>query len=90
MLKSGFNPGPLLKIRSTPNRDRASSRALARRKFLVERFAERQDKRLGRMIDRHPGARHKAGKRTDIEDTAAVPDEAVGKPQRQIGRAREC
>src|SRR5712672_512822 len=44
----------------------------ARSEFLAQRFAERQDMGLGRIIHRHPGARQKAGKRTEIKDTATV------------------
>ena len=80
MLKSGFNPGPRLKIRRHRTGTERRHAHSARSEFLAERFAERQDIRLGRIIHRHPGARQKAGKRTDIEDTAAMPDEAVGKP----------
>src|SRR6266566_4056932 len=54
----------------------------ARSEFLAQRFAERQDVSLGRIIHRHPRARQEAGKRTEIEDTATVPGQAVGKPQR--------
>ena len=80
MLKPGFNPGPRLKIRRYRTWTERRHAYSVRSEFLAERFAERQDIRLGRIVHRHPGARQKAGKRTDIEDTAAMPDEAVGKP----------
>src|SRR5258706_13408754 len=80
MLKSGFNPRPCLKFRRHRTGTERRHAHSARSEFLAQRFAERQDVGLGGIIHRHPRARQKARKRTEIEDAATMPDQAVGKP----------
>jgi len=51
----------------------------------MERLAEREHIGLGSVVDRHARPRQEARDRAEIEDTAAVADQLIGKAQRQIG-----
>ena len=56
------------------------------RQFGAHGLGERQHIGLGRVIDRHPRPRQKACDRADIEKAAAITDQVIGKPQRQVGQ----
>src|ERR1700738_2171939 len=53
--------------------------------FLVQRLAERDHVRLGRVVDRHARPRHEPRDRCHIEDAALAPFDALDEGQRELG-----
>src|SRR5215213_7969268 len=86
-IEAGPEPGARLEFRrhrtGTEHRDTDAMR----RQLGPHRLRERQHIGLGGVINRHSRPRQKAGNRADVQKPAAVANQVIGKPQRQI---REC
>ena len=51
----------------------------------MQRLAERQHVSLARVVDGHAGPGQEGGQRSDIENAAAMPRQAIDEHQRQFG-----